>query len=79
LKLALRTKERLAELLRAGPAEIDREGRDCYRRTLATISVQEGDVGSVLDRERLALPWKDGRDDKERRLKVWCRPWARLP
>lgn len=45
LKLALRTKERLAELLRSGAAQIDREGQDRYRRTLATLSVREGDVG----------------------------------
>lgn len=79
LKLALRTKERLAELLRAGPVRIDREGQDRYRRTLATLSVREGDVGRILVRERLALPWQDGREAKERRLKAWCGPWARLP
>ena len=79
LKLALRTKERLAALLRAGPVAINRESQDRYRRTLATLSVKEGDVGLILVRERLALPWQDGREAKERRLKVWCGPWARLP
>lgn len=79
LKLALRTKERLAALLRSGPVEISREGQDRYRRTLATLSVREGDVGRILVRERLALPWQDGREAKERRLKAWCGPWARLP
>jgi endonuclease YncB( thermonuclease family) len=79
LKLALRTKERLAELLRAGPVELNREGQDRYRRTLATLSVRQGDIGEILVRERLALPWQDGRDAKERRLKVWCGPWSRLP
>jgi endonuclease YncB( thermonuclease family) len=79
LKLALRTKERLAQLLRSGPVEINREGQDRYRRTLATVSVKEGDVGQILVQEWLALPWKDGSEDKERRLKVWCGPWAQLP
>ncbi|MBB3020622.1 endonuclease YncB(thermonuclease family) [Microvirga lupini] len=79
LKLALRTKERLGQLLRSGSVEIRREGQDRYRRTLATLSVREGDVGQILVRDRLALPWKDGREDKERRLKVWCGPWATLP
>ena len=79
LKLALRTKERLAELLRAGPVELNREGQDRYRRTLATLSVRQGDIGEILFRERLALPWQDGRDAKARRLKVWCGPWSRLP
>jgi endonuclease YncB( thermonuclease family) len=79
LKLALRTEERLGQLLRSGPVEVGREGQDRYRRSLAMLSVREGDVGRILVRERLALPWKDGREDKERRLKVWCGPWARLP
>jgi len=61
LKLALRTKERLGELLHSGPVEIEREGQDRYRRTLATLSVREGDVCLVLVQERLALPWQDGR------------------
>jgi hypothetical protein len=46
---------------------------------LATLSVRQGDIGEILVRERLALPWQDGRDAKERRLKVWCGPWSRLP
>jgi endonuclease YncB( thermonuclease family) len=78
LRLALRTKERLAQLMRSGPVEINREGRDRYGRTLATVSVREGNVGQILIRERLALPWKDGREGKERRLRIWCGPWARL-
>lgn len=60
LKLALRTKERLVELLRSGPVEITREGQDRYRRTLATLPVREGDVGRILVRERLALPGRMG-------------------
>ncbi|MEE1612082.1 thermonuclease family protein [Microvirga sp. CF3016] len=56
LKLALRTKERLANLLRSGPVEIRREAQDRYRRTLAILSVREGDVGQILVREKLALP-----------------------
>jgi len=72
LKLALRTKERLAQLLRSGPVQIDREGQDRYRRTLATLRVREGDVGRILVRERLALPWQEGSEAKEDRLHVWC-------
>jgi endonuclease YncB( thermonuclease family) len=79
LKLALRTKERLAQLLRSGPVEINRQGQDRYRRTLAMLSVREGDVGQILVRERLALPWKDGSRAKEARLQAWCGPSARLP
>jgi len=72
LKLALRTKERLAQLLRSGPVEINREGQDRYRRTLATIRIREGDVGRILVRESLALRWQEGPAAKEYRLKVWC-------
>jgi len=79
LKLALRTKERLAQLLRSGPVQIDREGQDRYRRTLATLRVREGDVGRILVRERLALPWQEGSEAKEDRLQAWCGPRARLP
>jgi endonuclease YncB( thermonuclease family) len=79
LKLALCTKERLADLLHSGPVEIDREGRGRYRRTLATLTVREDDVGRILVHERLALPWQDGREVNEHRLQVWCGPWARLP
>jgi len=72
LKLALRTKERLAQLLRAGPVMIEREGQDGYRRTLARLSARGRDVGDTLVREGLALPWRGGREAKEVRLHSWC-------
>jgi len=60
LKLALKTRARLADLVRSGPVEINRQGQDRYRRTLAKLSVRRGDVGSILVREGLALPWQNG-------------------
>lgn len=78
LVLALRTKERLAQLLHSGSVTVLRQGQDRYRRTLATLTVREGDVGRILIREKLALPWQDGREAKERRLKAWCGPSATL-
>ena len=48
LVAGLKAKERLAELLRAGPVGIDRHGEDRYRRTLARLSAGGRDVGSVL-------------------------------
>ena len=72
LKLALRTKERLAHLLRAGNVEIERQGEDRYRRTLARLSVKGIDVGATLVREGLALPWHEGAAAKEARLQKWC-------
>ncbi len=72
LVAGLKAKERLAELLRAGPVGIDRHGEDRYRRTLARLSVGGRDVGSVLIAEGLALPWKDGRAAWEVRRRHWC-------
>lgn len=72
LVAGLKAKERLAELLRAGPVEIIRSGEDRYRRTLARVRAGGRDVGEVLVRERLALPWQDGAAAREGRLVHWC-------
>jgi micrococcal nuclease len=79
LKLALRTKERLAGLLRVGVVDIQRHGQDRYRRTLAKLVTTNGDVGNILVREGLALPWQDGAEAKEARLQRWCGARYRLP
>jgi hypothetical protein len=47
LNLALRTKERLAQLLRVGPVEIERKGQDRYRRTPARLSAGGKDAGGA--------------------------------
>ncbi|MBQ0820709.1 thermonuclease family protein [Microvirga sp. HBU67558] len=72
LVAGLKAKERLAELLRAGPVGIERHGQDRYRRTLARLSAGGRDVGSVLVAEGLALPWRDGRAAWEQRWHHWC-------
>ncbi|EIM26682.1 thermonuclease family protein [Microvirga lotononidis] len=72
LVAGLRAKERLAELLRAGPVGIDRHGEDRYRRTLARLSAGGRDVGEILIAEGLALPWRDGRAAWEERRRHWC-------
>jgi endonuclease YncB( thermonuclease family) len=72
LELALRAKERLATLLRSGPIIITRSGEDRYRRTLARIQVGDRDVGQVLVREGLALPWRGSATAREERLRHWC-------
>jgi micrococcal nuclease len=52
LVAGLQTKERLAQLLRTGPVQIDRHGQGRYRRTLARLSLlrnaKVSDVGEVL-------------------------------
>ena len=72
LVMGLRAKERLAVLLRAGWVDVDRDGQDRYRRTLARLSVGGRDVGTILVREGLALPWQSGPEAKEARLRHWC-------
>lgn len=58
--LAVRSRDRLAELLRARRVTIAREGTDRYGRTLARLD----DVGQQLVREGLAKRWGDRRG--------WC-------
>ena len=72
LAAGLRAKERLAALVRSGTIEIERRGEDRYRRTLARVYVGGRDVGEVLVREGLALPWRDGAEAKEDRTRHWC-------
>ena len=75
LKAGLRAKERLAELLRAGPVDIVRSGKlDRYGRTLADLKSTAGDVGTILVREGLALPYRPGRAAKMERTAQWCNP-----
>ncbi len=74
LVLALRAKERLAGLLRAGRVTIRREGEDRYRRALVRVFVQGRDVGETLIREGHALSWKEGAAAREERLRAWCGP-----
>ena len=72
LAAGLRAKERLAALVRSGTIEIERRGEDPYRRTLARVYVSGRDVGEVLVQEGLALPWRDGPEAKENRIRHWC-------
>jgi endonuclease YncB( thermonuclease family) len=72
LVAGLKAKERLATLLRSGLIEVDRHGEDRYRRTLARVSAGGRDVGEVLVRERLALPWHDGPEARDKRAAHWC-------
>ncbi len=65
-------KERLAELLRGQKVEIERKGKDRYRRTLARLSVEGHDIGAMLMREGHAISWKPGRAAWEARLRHWC-------
>jgi micrococcal nuclease len=58
--LAVRSRDRLAVLLRSGEVTIARDGVDKYGRTLARL----GDLGEVLVREGLARRWGDRRG--------WC-------
>ena len=72
LVMGLKAKERLAALLRAGSIMVARSGEDRYGRTLARVFAGTSDVGQVLVRERLALPWQDGPAAKDARKRHWC-------
>ncbi|MBD3762454.1 thermonuclease family protein [Rhizorhabdus sp.] len=58
--MAIRSRDRLIELLRERPFAIQRQGTDRYGRTLARL----GSVGDQLMREGLARRWGDRRG--------WC-------
>lgn len=76
LVAGLRAKARLLELVNNRPVEIIRcesHGGDCqdrFGRTLARIRTPAGDVGGVLLKEGLALPYVPGR--KAERNAHWC-------
>jgi endonuclease YncB( thermonuclease family) len=76
LVAGLREKERLAQLLRAGEVSIRRcDGQRCrdpYGRTLARLEAGGRDVGEVLVREGLALPWASGPGARQARVIYWC-------
>lgn len=72
----LRAKERLAQLLRAGPVTIRRcDGSRCldrFGRTLARLEAGAGDVGEALVAEGRALPWASGPAARQARAIYWC-------
>jgi endonuclease YncB( thermonuclease family) len=70
---ALRSRQRLAELIRSGPVTIERTGRDNLGRTLARLILADGrDVAAVLVEEGLAVPWYEGAEAREARRRYWC-------
>jgi micrococcal nuclease len=70
---ALRSRQRLAELIRSGPIRVHRTGRDHLGRTLARLFLADGrDVAAVLVEEGLALRLQEGPEAKEARRRHWC-------
>lgn len=53
-----RARDALRVFLAGGPASIERQGRDVYGRTLATVSVNGMDAGRYLIRHGLARAWR---------------------
>jgi endonuclease YncB( thermonuclease family) len=73
LILGLKAKERLAQLLRAGPVTIERHDRDRFHRTLAYLRLADGRrVGDILMAEGIALRYLPGKAAREERLARWC-------
>lgn len=67
-----RAKRRLGELLAAGDVRVTRRGHDRYRRTLATLTTTDGDVGAALLAEGEALPWHADEASRIARAAHWC-------
>ncbi|ANL12010.1 MULTISPECIES: thermonuclease family protein [unclassified Rhizobium] len=68
---ALRSRSRLMQLLAAGTVEIERDGFDKYRRTLAFVAVDGVAVGDVLMKEGLARKWVQQYSGQQ---EPWCQP-----
>jgi len=58
----------LAALVSNRLIRLEREGVDKYGRTLASLVTPEGDVGSALVQQRLAVHWRGRREPAE----TWC-------
>jgi len=70
---ALRSRQRLAELIRSGPVTIERTGQDELGRTLARLFLADGrSVADVLIAEDLALPLQAGVEARDARQRHWC-------
>jgi micrococcal nuclease len=58
----------LARLVSNRPIRLERDGRDRYGRTLASLVTPEGDVGSALVARRMAVHWRGRREPAQ----TWC-------
>jgi hypothetical protein len=73
LILGLKAKQRLAELLRAGPVTIERHDRDRFHRTLAYLRLADGRGGrySQSRRHRASVPARQSGQRRAARPLVW--------
>lgn len=56
--LALAAKLRLAQIIDGSTVVLERTGTDRYKRTLATVTADGADVGTILVSEGLARVWE---------------------
>lgn len=63
--LAIASRNRLLDLLNAGPSTLRREGKDRHGRTLAVVMVNGRSVGDMLVGDGLARIWTGRREP-------WC-------
>lgn len=68
---ALRARSLLMELLAAAKVDIERNGFDRHRRTLASVSANGIAVGDALMREGLARKWVQHYNGQQ---EPWCQP-----
>ncbi len=72
LKLGLKAKARLVELLRGERVTIQRVDSDRYGRALAKLYVNKKDVGKTMLQEGHAIIWQPGHIAWEARRQHWC-------
>ncbi len=63
--LAKKATDELQAILSSEPISITRNGRDRYKRTLATISNSQGDIGALMIAKGVAHKWRG-------RKESWC-------
>lgn len=74
-RAGLRAKARLEALLRDRVVSVRFSGRtDRYGRPLVDLETAEGDLGTILLGEWLALPYVASRPAHQRRIDHWCPP-----
>ena len=65
-RLAAVATMKLTEIIMGERLQVERHGKDRFGRTLAYIRVRGADVGEMLIKARVAVPWGNGRPD-------WCK------
>ncbi|WP_053239597.1 thermonuclease family protein [Pleomorphomonas koreensis] len=72
LERGLKAKAALERILTGARITVERHGTDRYRRTLARIGTDAGDVGDMMLKSGHAVRYEPGRQAYEERERTWC-------